>query len=195
MKRLMVLILTLVMAVTAVCAFAEDTQTDTVTSATQQQGETPAQGKGRGMGGQNGGMQRGGRQRGNMPGNAQTDGTQPDSTQPDGTQPNGVQRGNGQAGGRGLRNRQFARGGKAAIDFDAMVTQGVISQETRDKIAAYLQGNQKNGGMRRGFADCLDMLLKADVITREEYDALKAASMPATANVPADTGAAEEKPE
>ena len=72
------------------------------------------------------------------------------------------------------------------IDFDAMVTQGVITQETRDKIKTYMndhtpQGEspQASGQTVPTTADAqgglLAELLNAGVITEEEYAALIAA--------------------
>ena len=78
------------------------------------------------------------------------------------------------------------------IDFDAMVTSGVISQETRDKIMAYMNEHKPKGAPADGQQppekpaddqaptdgqqpDLLSDLLNAGVITQAEYDALVAA--------------------
>ncbi len=162
MKKIMVWLLVLALATTAAGALAEGTSSDAVTSATQQmsqESETPARNKGQGKGetADNG---RKGNRHGSMPG-AQSD---------------GAQFGNGRSGGRGLKNSPAGKSGKVTIDFDAMVTQGVISQETRDRIAAWQQENPKKVSMKKSSGKILDILLKAEVITQEEYDALKAAT-------------------
>ena len=78
------------------------------------------------------------------------------------------------------------------IDFDAMVTSGVISQETRDAIKAYMDEHRPEGAPAEGQAptdgqqppekpadgqmpDLLSDLLSAGVITQAEYEALTAA--------------------
>ena len=89
------------------------------------------------------------------------------------------------------------------IDFDAMVTSGVISQETREKIKTYMdehkpegeppvaptegqapadgqqppeqpEGEQPTDGQEQ-VPDLLSELLNAGIITQAEYDALSAA--------------------
>lgn len=72
------------------------------------------------------------------------------------------------------------------IDFDAMVTVGVISQETRDAIKAYMDEHKPEGEMPtapaegetpgHGEPNLLNDLLSAGVITQTEYDTLSAAA-------------------
>ena len=72
------------------------------------------------------------------------------------------------------------------IDFDAMVTSGVISQETRDAIQAYMDEHKPEGGIpaapgegetpAEGEPSLLDDLLNAGIITQAEYDAMSAAA-------------------
>ena len=79
------------------------------------------------------------------------------------------------------------------IDFDAMVTSGVISQETGEKIKAYMDAHKPEGAPTEGqqaptdgqqppekpaggqMPDLLSELLSEGVITQAEYDALTAA--------------------
>ena len=72
------------------------------------------------------------------------------------------------------------------IDFDAMVTSGVISQETRDAIQAYMDEHKPEGEMpaapgegetpAEGEPSLLNDLLNAGIITQTEYDAMSAAA-------------------
>ncbi len=72
------------------------------------------------------------------------------------------------------------------IDFDAMVTSGVISQETRDAIKAYMDEHKPEGEMptapaegealAEGEPNLLNDLLNAGIITQAEYDAMSAAA-------------------
>lgn len=72
------------------------------------------------------------------------------------------------------------------IDFDAMVTSGVISQETRDAIKAYMDEHKPDGEMptvsaegeapAEGEPSLLNDLLNAGIITQTEYDAMTAAA-------------------
>ena len=71
------------------------------------------------------------------------------------------------------------------IDFDAMVASGVISQETRDAIKAYMDEHKPEGEMPTAPAEgeapaddepsLLNDLLNAGIITQTEYDALSVA--------------------
>ena len=80
------------------------------------------------------------------------------------------------------------------IDFDAMVTSGIISQETRDAIKAYMDEHKPEGEMptapaegeaptapaegealAEGEPNLLNDLLNAGIITQTEYDAMSAA--------------------
>ena len=72
------------------------------------------------------------------------------------------------------------------IDFDAMVASGVISQETRDAIQAYMDEHKPEGEMptvpaegeapAEGEPSLLNDLLNAGIITQTEYDAMSAAA-------------------
>ena len=72
------------------------------------------------------------------------------------------------------------------IDFDAMVASGVISQETRDAIKAYMDEHKPEGEMptapvegeapAEGEPSLLNDLLNAGIITQTEYDAMTAAA-------------------
>jgi len=78
------------------------------------------------------------------------------------------------------------------IDFDAMVTSGIISQETRDAIKAYMDEHKPEGekptapaegevpaegeAPAEGEPSLLNDLLKAGIITQAEYDAMSAAA-------------------
>ena len=72
------------------------------------------------------------------------------------------------------------------IDFDAMVASGVISQETRDAIKAYMDEHKPEGEMpaapgegetpAEGEPSLLNDLLNAGIITQTEYDAMSAAA-------------------
>ena len=88
-------------------------------------------------------------------------------------QPNGMD--NQQPGGMDARMDEPVR-----IDFDALVTEGVISQETRDSIEAYMEGEKpaqgqlperRNDGRR---ITLLDELLLSGVITAQEYETISA---------------------
>lgn len=69
------------------------------------------------------------------------------------------------------------------IDFDAMVAKGAISQETCDKIKAYMEERkpaempEMNGQVTEvpAMGRLLKDLIDAEVITQAEYDALVAA--------------------
>ena len=66
------------------------------------------------------------------------------------------------------------------IDFDALVTEGVISQETRDSIETYMEGDKPAQGQlpeRRSDGrriTLLDELLLSGVITAQEYETISA---------------------
>ena len=90
-----------------------------------------------------------------------------------GQMPNGMD--NQQPGGMDARMDEPVR-----IDFDALVTEGVISQETRDSIEAYMEGEKpaqgqlperRNDGRR---ITLLDELLLSGVITAQEYETISA---------------------
>ena len=167
-------------------------------------------------------QQTGGFQQGQMPGGApQMNGQAPDgNSQP--PQMNGQAPGMGGPRGRGeapsdlpeapemngqmpgMDGRGHGMGPQAPgfVDFDAMVTQGVITQDTCDRIKAYMEAN-KPADLPGGDAQVpgqdgdkpadppadgavseegglLKDLLDAGVITQEEYDAINAAGKTTT---------------
>ena len=92
----------------------------------------------------------------------------------------------------GEQGQQPRKADDKRIDFDAMVTSGVIFQETRDKIMAYMNEHKPEGAPADGQQppekpaddqaptdgqqpDLLSDLLNAGVITQAEYEALTAA--------------------
>ncbi len=108
-------------------------------------------------------------------------------------QTNGMPGNNGPMGGKpGDMNGGNAPG---MIDFDAMATNSVISSETLEKIKAFMEANKPEGQPEMNGeapeqnceapdltgeapelgADLLDDLLKNEIITQAEYDALVAA--------------------
>ena len=134
---------------------------------------------------------------------------------------NGMNNQNGRQGQQGQRpmdkqngkngkNGQRPMDGEKFVDFDALVKQGVITQETRDKIDAYMKENapeapeapadgeapespaqSARGSRRRRSArgpadgeqpDLLADLLSNGVITQAEYDAITAAQTNARIN-------------
>ena len=188
MKRLTVWILVLALAMTAVWAVAEETPADSVTGATRQQSQegaaqAPDMRRGPASSGQFGDRQQGGRRQMGKPNGTQPDGQQPGFIQggtqpgnmPSGTRPEGAPSGNGRSHYRGFKKGNAGKRGQSSIDFEAMVTQGVISGETQARISAYLQENQKTLEKSSDAASVLEALLKAEVITQQEYDALNAA--------------------
>ena len=179
MKRLTVWILVLALAMTAVWAVAEETPADSVTGATRQQSQegaaqAPDMRRGPAGSGQFGDRQQGGRRQMGKPNGTQPDGQQP-GNMPSGTRPEGAPSGNGRSHDRGFKKGNTGKRGQSSIDFEAMVTQGVISGETQARISAYLQENQKTLDKSSDAASVLEALLKAEVITQQEYDALNAA--------------------
>ena len=87
----------------------------------------------------------------------------PDSKQPVGNGRNGGQQKHEQKN----KSRQM-RG------FDALAAQGVISQETADRIRAYLK-EQKLAEKPADFPALMQQLLDAEIISQSDYDALLAA--------------------
>ena len=174
---------------TAVWAVAEETPADSVTGATRQQSQegaaqAPDIRRGPAGSGQFSNRQQGGRRQMSKPNGSQPAGQQPNATQPDGqqpgnmpsgTRPEGAPSGNGRSHDRGFKKGNAGKRGQSSIDFEAMVTQGVISGETQARISAYLQENQKTLDKSSDAASVLEALLKAEVITQQEYDALNAA--------------------
>ena len=194
MKRMIVWILALVLTVGAMGAFAEDT--GTAGAAVQEQQEvqpapnTQARGRRQQQGRQSGESSRnkGGKKRTGVPG-----------------QPGGAAPAEGQAKGgqRSQKQGKKSTSATAAIDFDALLAQGVISQETRDKIKAYMDARDSAGtsdantaedstdttagatqkGSRQTKkqkkataqnASLLIELLQAKIITQAEFDAITA---------------------
>ena len=87
--------------------------------------------------------------------------------------------------GQAPQGQQPAEGqqGPRMIDFDAMVTNGVISQETRENIRDYMEAHkpegekpadasEKSADGQEQTPDLLNDLLNASIITQAEYDAL-----------------------
>lgn len=87
--------------------------------------------------------------------------------------------------GQAPQGQQPADGqqGPRMIDFDAMVTNGVISQETRENIRDYMEAHKPEGekpadasekpaDSQEQKPDLLNDLLNASIITQAEYDAL-----------------------
>ena len=167
MKRTIVWILTLTMLVTAVGAFAEDA----VTGATNQPGQTQeAQAQ-----------SRGGRGQGRQPGMAGRgrDGQTPENQQTPADSQQGPKSGRrsrvkGQAAGEQAAPAAGAATPEqpavtevsAAIDFDGMVASGIITQETCDRIKAYVNEHSSSAD------GLLGELLSAGVITQAEYEAM-----------------------
>ena len=92
----------------------------------------------------------------------------------------------------GRADRSGTMDAQKKIDFDALVTDGVISRETRDNISDYMEENkpageklpeQLNNGKKPSL---LDELLYMEIITAGEYEAIDATRRPAT-DVASDT--------
>ncbi len=158
MKRTIVWILTLTMLVTAVGAFAEDA----VTAATNKSEQTQeARGQASGQSGR-------GRD-GQTPENQQTPA---DSQQ--GPKSGRRSRVKGQAAGEqappaagaATPEQPAVTEVSAAIDFDGMVASGIITQETCDRIKAYVSEHSPSED------SLLGELLSAGVITQAEYEAM-----------------------
>ena len=133
------------------------------------------------------------RQDGNAPEQPQQDGNAPELPEKpdDANAPELPEQGDANARPRrGNGPRGGFRGGKGMVDFDALVTQGVISQETCDNIKEYMRQNPpqdmnrgqqpQNGeanqeGQQPQEEDLLSKLLSENVITQAEYDAIVAA--------------------
>jgi len=111
---------------------------------------------------------------------AQKENQTADSQQQGGQMPGNDQQGGQMPGGQGPMEQM--------IDFDALVTNGVISQETGDNIKTYMDEHKptegdgdpseeqmptiRNDGQRLSL---LDELLYAEVITAQEYEQISAA--------------------
>ena len=200
MKRMIVWILALVLAVSATGAFAEDTGTAGAAVQEQQEVQPAPSAQARGRRQQQGQLpgessrNKGGKKRTGVPG-------QPGGAAPAEGQAKG---GSGAAGGqRSQKQGKKSSSATAAIDFDALLAQGVISQETRDRIKAYMDardsagtsdanaaedstdttaGATKKGGQQTKKqkkataqnASLLIELLQANIITQAEFDAITA---------------------
>ena len=115
-----------------------------------------------------------------MPGNNGCAPQKPDDTQDEAPANDDA---NAPAEGNSAEPNNMPRGEKGRrgmIDFKALAEDGTLSQETVDAIESYMSSHAPNGkgGMdkkaRSGMNGLLDELLKAEVITQEEYDAVSA---------------------
>lgn len=79
---------------------------------------------------------------------------------------------NTNSGGRPAR---AAWGEKNLDPFKSLLDNGVVSQSTYDKMKVYLEENMTKKVEHSEQKNILDELLKADIITQTEYDAMKAA--------------------
>ena len=224
MKKIFALILAIAMLVMSVSALAEGNENQNTGTEQTQTVEGTQQGAPMGqppMGGMNGPMDgnmqgmRGQPPMGEKPENAPEKPTgekpadapeEPEDLSESAAENQKAPNGNRPAQGRGFGGRrgQGSQDMKAhvMIDFDAMVTNGVISQETCDKIKAFMEEHkpedlpemngekpenlpEMNGGQSGDMPEMngqkpaegglLAELLENNVITQEEYDALTAA--------------------
>ena len=154
MKRTIAILTALALVIAAAAAVAEAVAQSPDTQA-QQAGVMTARGP---RGGQGGGWMPGNYQ---MPNQAMPNQATPNQAAP-GQAPGQVPGTNGSFGHGGGRH---GRGGRQAMpDLSALVTKGVISQETADSITAYMQQRKSNRFLKE--------LLDAGVINQTEYDAL-----------------------
>ncbi len=194
MKKKIVWILALVLAVGAIGAFAEDTGTAGAAVQEQQEVQPAPNAQARGRRQQQGQLpgessrNKGGKKRTGVPG-------QPGDAAPAEGQAKGGQRSQKQA--------KKSTSATAAIDFDALLAQGVISQETRDRIKAHMdardsagtsganaaedstdttagatqKGGQQTKKQKKATAQNASLLielLQANIITQAEFDAITA---------------------
>ncbi len=194
MKRMIVWILALVLAVGAIGAFAEDTGTAGAAVQEQQEVQPAPNAQARGRRQQQGQLpgessrNKGGKKRTGVPG-------QPGDATP--------AEGQAKGGQRSQKQGKKSTSTTAAIDFDALLAQGVISQETRDKIKAYMdardsagtsdtnaaedstdttagatqKGGQQTKKQKKSTAQNASLLielLQANIITQAEFDAITA---------------------
>ena len=123
------------------------------------------------------------------------DGQAPSGEQPSGQAPNGQAPSGEQPSGQPPFGQGPAGNGPVMVDFDALAQAGVISQDTCDRIKAYMEANKpadppaNDGkapsgdrpadppadGEAPAEGGLLKDLLDAGVITQEEYDAINAA--------------------
>jgi len=156
-KKTLTLALAALLALSPLAAAAAETQTDTVTSATQK-GVTDSSSVTEQ------------RQR------VRKNGARPDdrgAADSGTTGERGTKRSNGTGGKKRGRGRDKAAGEQKAsqtVDrYEALVASGVISRQTCDRITAWLRTNKTDDSGE------LDTMLKAQVITQDEYDAITAA--------------------
>ena len=200
MKKKIVWILALILAVGATGAFAEDTGTAGAAVQEQQEVQPAPSAQARGRRQQQGQLpeessrNKGGKKRTGVPG-------QPGGAAPADGQAKG---GSSAAGGqRSQKQGKKSTSATAAIDFDALLAQGVISQETRDRIKAYMdardsagtsdanaaedsidttagatqKGGQQTKKQKKATAQNASLLielLQANIITQAEFDAITA---------------------
>ncbi len=132
MKKILVVIMAIAILATTVTAFAEENSNSTSENSQMQMWEGP-QHKNRSMGH--------GAPKGQAP---EMNGEKPDDLpEMNGEKPNDLPEMNGQA--------------PTMIDFDAMVTQGVISQETCDKIKAYMSEHKPENNPEKNNEKPADM--------------------------------------
>ena len=202
MKKIFALILAIAMLVMSVSALAEGNENQNTGTEQTQTVEGTQQGAPMGqppMGGMNGPMDgnmqgmRGQPPMGEKPENAPEKPTgekpadapeEPEDLSESAAENQNARNGNRRAQGRGFGGMrgQGSQDMKAhvMIDFDAMVTNGVISQETCDKIKAFMEEHKPEdlpemNGQKPAEGGLLAELLENNVITQEEYDALTAA--------------------
>ena len=213
MKKVLVAVLAIaVISTTAIVpAMAEGSAAQTV-AATQVAG--------RGMGGHKGQMPGRGKQgqvpgngqQGQMPGNAPQAPTDDSSTDSEAQSPDTQApetNGDAQAPATDAQqpgmpgDRQQPPMGEGMVDFDQLVKDGTISQETRDAIMEYMRNNAPKGAPAQapategeapeapadGENTLLDDLLASGVITQAEYDAITGAQADASENIESDANA------
>ena len=200
MKKMFVLILTLAMLMSAMAAIAEDGQGGPMG------GQPPTMGDSGPQNGQQPPEKPSGDQGQQPPEKPSGDQGQQPPEKPSGDQgqqapQKGEQKWHEQPAETGDdQGQQHAQTGDrkqrpGMVDFDAMVTKGVISQETRDNIKAYMDEHKPEGAPAEGQTSTdgqtppekpegvggglLADLLDAGIITQAEYDAMIAAQIAA----------------
>ena len=180
-----------------------------------QQGQMPGngqQGQMPGRGQQFGQMPGNGQQFGQMPGNAPQTPTHDSSTDSEAQSPDTQApetNGDAQAPATDAQqpgmpgNGQQPPMGEGMVDFDQLVKDGTISQETHDAIMEYMRNNAPKGAPAQapategeapeapadGENTLLDDLLASGVITQAEYDAITGAQADASENIETDANA------
>ena len=118
-----------------------------------------------------------------LPGGTDTQGTENSALPAEGQNgDNTLPAGNGRPGkgGRQLNGRTHGSRG-AELDTAALVSQGIITQDTADKIGTWMAGHLPAGMLKE--------LLAAGVITQAEFEALSAQAGVQQAAVDANTSA------